>query len=96
MHGPVKQNTPAHDRPASSQAPVQHGTTNPPPHGPQDRTALQRAADADDQEQIRDALHMVLNVNVYDCAGRAVTVKDMLRGSLATMVRVALDGRRGG
>ena len=96
MHGRVKQNTPAPDRPASGRVLVQHGTTNAPSRGPQDRTPLERAADADDQEQIRDALHMVLNVNVYDCAGRAVTVKDMLRGSLATMVRVALDGRRGG
>ncbi|HEX2555857.1 MAG TPA: hypothetical protein VHL98_19325 [Microvirga sp.] len=51
---------------------------------------------APDREQLRDALHLVLNVSVYDCAGRAVTVKDMLRGSLATQVRMALDGRRAG
>jgi len=39
---------------------------------------------------------MVLCVGVYDGAGRLVTVREMLRGSLATTVRVALDERRAG
>lgn len=96
MHGPVKQNPPAPDRAASGGLPLQHGAGNPSLRGSHGRAAPERSADADEQDQIRDALHMVLNVSVYDCAGRAVTVKDMLRGSLATMVRVALDRKRGG
>ncbi len=85
MHGPVKTLPP--DPPAP--APGSGGPVPPAPAG-------ERMPAAPDREQLRDALHLVLNVSVYDCAGRAVTVKDMLRGSLATQVRMALDGRRAG
>jgi hypothetical protein len=36
---------------------------------------------------------MVLDVDVFDGAGRSVTVERMLRGYVATAVRVALEGR---
>jgi hypothetical protein len=39
-------------------------------------------------------LQMVLDVRVYDGAGRSTTVQNALRGHLATRVRVALDGKR--
>jgi hypothetical protein len=91
MHGPVKPPSlsPAEAPAAERRTPA--GTD--PAEVP---AARDGAHDGDEREQLRDALHMVLNVNVYDCAGRAVTVKDMLRGSLATMVRVALNGKRTG
>ncbi len=37
---------------------------------------------------------MVLDLRVYDGAGRSVTVADMLRGYLATRVRMALGAKR--
>ena len=83
MHGPVKPNAP---RNPAAPAPV----------GPAPAAAGAPPGPGDEHAHLRDALHMVLNVNVYDCAGRAVTVKDMLRGSLATQVRVALDRKRPG
>jgi hypothetical protein len=39
---------------------------------------------------------MVLDLDVFDSAGRAVTVERMLRGYVATAVRVALEGKRSG
>ncbi len=76
-----------------------HGPVKPsllrPPAAPSPAISGERLPEGSDA-QLRDALHMVLNVSVYDCAGRAVTVKDMLRGSLATQVRVALDRKRPG
>ena len=50
----------------------------------------------EDAERLRFALRMVLDVDVFDSAGRAVTVERMLRGYVATAVRVALEGKRSG
>jgi hypothetical protein len=50
----------------------------------------------EDVERLRFALRMVLDVDVFDSAGRAVTVERMLRGYVATAVRVALEGKRSG
>jgi hypothetical protein len=86
MHGPVK--------PSALRRSAAAESAGKPPV-PTAGAEGERPVPADDA-QLRDALHLVLNVNVYDCAGRAVTVKDMLRGSLATQVRVALDRKRPG
>ncbi len=48
----------------------------------------------EDAERLRFALRMVLDLDVFDSAGRAVTVERMLRGYVATAVRVALEGKR--
>jgi hypothetical protein len=46
-------------------------------------------------EELRVALQMVLDVQVFDSAGRAVAVQDVLRGYIAAAVRVALERCRG-
>ena len=50
----------------------------------------------EEAERLRFALRMVLDLDVFDSAGRAVTVERMLRGYVATAVRVALEGKRSG
>jgi hypothetical protein len=47
-----------------------------------------------ERDQLRMVLQMVLDVGVFDGAGRSVTVKTLLRGYLATRVRVALEAKR--
>jgi hypothetical protein len=42
-------------------------------------------------EQLRATLRQVLNVSVYDAAGRVLPVRSVLRGSLATMVRAITE-----
>jgi hypothetical protein len=48
----------------------------------------------DERDQLRLVLQMVLDVSVFDGAGRSVTVETMLRGYLATKVRIALGAKR--
>jgi hypothetical protein len=47
-----------------------------------------------ERDQLRLILQMVLDVRVYDGAGRSLTVQNALRGHLATRVRMVLDAKR--